>query len=355
MKKNKVVCIHPQISNITSMVDYLKIKENQIVNTLFWDAENPDYVIATEHIYSKKIYFDQFCKYYKTGKNRVFILHCGESNSPDLNIFDYAIVYDRQLNDLDRIVRLSPQCFYEQPFFETENTISLNEAKKMHTNKKFCDFIYSNPNAYPTRDELFYTLSKYKKVDSLGAHLNNTHVKSSRRNENWMELSVKMKENYKFTIAAENEKYEGYITEKLLTSFQAHSIPIYWGNPYIAEEYNPKAFINCHDYNTLEEVVEKVKEIDQNNELWAEMISQPWQTKDQKEKTKKEIDHYQAFICNIFTQDILMAQRRPMGTWSDNYFRWFSRPFKSNSLARKILKKLECLFRETTFKLKSGL
>lgn len=58
MKKNKVVCIHPQISNITSMVDYLKIKENQIVNTLFWDAENPDYVIATEHIYSKKIYFD---------------------------------------------------------------------------------------------------------------------------------------------------------------------------------------------------------------------------------------------------------------------------------------------------------
>jgi hypothetical protein len=45
------------------------------------------------------------------------------------------------------------------------------------------------------------------------------------------------------------------------------TIPIYWGNPLASLDFNPKAFINCHDYKSFDEVIELVKEIDSNETL----------------------------------------------------------------------------------------
>ena len=61
-----------------------------------------------------------------------------------------------------------------------------------------------------------------------------------RAQQNWMESSVEQKSYYKFTIAAENAAFPGYTSEKLMTSFQAHSIPIYWGNRDVVDEFNPR-------------------------------------------------------------------------------------------------------------------
>ncbi len=55
----------------------------------------------------------------------------------------------------------------------------------------------------------------------------------------------------------------GYTTEKLFDCFKAGTVPIYWGNPEITRDVNPKAFINCNDYeNDFDAVIERVKEID---------------------------------------------------------------------------------------------
>jgi len=80
-------------------------------------------------------------------------------------------------------------------------------------------------------------------------------------------------QQYKFTIAFENSSYPGYTTEKLLQAFIAYKIPIYWGNPLIHKDFNTNSFINCHDYNNFEEVIERVIEVDKDDSLYREYIT----------------------------------------------------------------------------------
>ena len=68
--------------------------------------------------------------------------------------------------------------------------------------------------------------------------------------------------SYRFTIAFENTSVDGYVTEKIVHPLIAGSIPVYWGSPDVAERYNPDAFINCHDFGSFEEVIERILEID---------------------------------------------------------------------------------------------
>ncbi len=55
----------------------------------------------------------------------------------------------------------------------------------------------------------------------------------------------------------------------------AGNVPIYWGCPQIAEYVNPKRFINCHDFDSFDEVMEKVKEIDNDPALYEEYVAAP--------------------------------------------------------------------------------
>jgi len=114
-----------------------------------------------------------------------------------------------------------------------------------------------DPNRYKTQ---------YKNVDSGGKIKNN------------LGYIVKDKlfflQQYKFTIAFENSSYPGYTTEKLLQAFVTNTIPIYWGNPLIHKEFNTNSFINCHDYNNFEEVIERVIEVDNNDSRYREYITQ---------------------------------------------------------------------------------
>ena len=58
----------------------------------------------------------------------------------------------------------------------------------------------------------------------------------------------------------------------------ANSIPIYWGNPEISKEFNTKSFINFHDYNTIDDVINKIIELDNNDKLYEEYLQQPFVT-----------------------------------------------------------------------------
>ena len=60
-------------------------------------ARRLDFV--NEQVYVDSKFFDKFCYYYKrNGERRVFILLGGETISPDMNLFDYAFVYNRKMN-----------------------------------------------------------------------------------------------------------------------------------------------------------------------------------------------------------------------------------------------------------------
>lgn len=91
----------------------------------------------------------------------------------------------------------------------------------------------------------------------------------------WDSEKLRFLSEYKFTIAFENTALSGWVTEKLLHPFLAHSIPIYWGAPDVAELFNPKAFINCSDFANLDQAVQRVRELDRDKEQYLAMLREP--------------------------------------------------------------------------------
>ena len=340
---------------------------DEIKSRIVWDDENPDYVFSTTWQYVNRKFFNAFKKLYLKNKQRIYIFIGDEALNPDLNIFDYAITFNCNLQDGDRICRIPPGLFLDMPFHnDMTYQAALNKIK--NNNLKFCNFIYSNPDAHPLRDELFYKLSEYKRVDSHGPHLNNTGTERSREAGDYQEIGIKIKSNYKFSIAAENAILNGYTSEKLVTSLKAHTVPIYFGNPQVAKEFNPEAFINFNDLDfNFDALIAKVKEIDEDDELWAKMVSAPWHTEEQIKYINNKAESYKNFINKLFDPSVPLSKKKrvPMGTWADRYYKsYFNREYiykfpdlprrgldlKLRLAARKILNSLGLLERYEKFK-----
>jgi hypothetical protein len=82
--------------------------------------------------------------------------------------------------------------------------------------------------------------------------------------------------NFKFNISMENCPDYGYVSEKIIHSMFANCIPIYWGSNAVVGDFNEESFINWHQYEDDELVIDKIMEIDANYDLYAKMISEPW-------------------------------------------------------------------------------
>ena len=86
---------------------------------------------------------------------------------------------------------------------------------------------------------------------------------------------IEFLKSYKFTICFENSEYPGYTTEKLIHPKLVDSIPIYWGNPDVAKDFNTKAFINAYDFKDLDDLVCFIIEVDRNDNLYFDMLNEP--------------------------------------------------------------------------------
>lgn len=309
------------------MLEVIRIKNPELIMTLERNDENPDYVIATDKCFMNYKDNEALRNYLKNSDDRIFILFSIECLEPDLNVFDYASTWNRKHVFPGRIIYNVPYIYNIEDNAPYKNDLTRKQAEKILTdNKGFCNFIYSHSS--PWRDKFFHMLSKYKRVDSLGWANNNTGIHPTRGVSNWYDVSVDLKSGYKFSIAMENASYSGYTTEKIVSSLLAHTVPIYWGDPDVTDFINPKAFINCSDYSSFEEVIEVVKEIDNDNDRWLDMVTQPWQTEEQIQKTIDCAREYQEFLENIFSQDIKKARRRPLGEMNLNYSNhfWYVEP-----------------------------
>lgn len=268
----------------------------------------------------------------KNKKDKILIFITSESVTPDFNLFDYGIGYDN-LTFGDRYC----QFHYQAQLFNYKLDKQVSRSV-LETKNNFCEFLYSNPNSHKNRDLFFHQLSKYKKVDSLGNHLKNvTHDVSKRHSNNFFEESVKIKQPYKFSIAFENSCHIGYNTEKLISSMLANTIPIYWGDKEITRYYNTKSFINCHEYDSFDHVIEKIIELDNDDDKYFEMLSQNWKTPEQIELFENQKKDLIIFLNNIFDQPIQNAHRKPIGTFNEFYSnRLRPRSDKFNDIMKKL-------------------
>ena len=222
----------------------------------------------------------------------VRILFTGENYVPDFNVYDYALSFE-EMTYLDRNLRVPYYYyFYRQP--ETQARLAANFSDEQLLNRKFCNFVYSNRlYSNRARKDFFELLSRYKKVDSGGAFLNNIGYR--------IDDKYAFQKEYKFSIAFENASHYGYTTEKIFDAFVAKTVPIYWGNPDVVKDFNKDAFINCNDYDSLEEVVQKVKELDNDDEAYLKMLKTPF-LNDGKVCGGLTDEKIAAFLDNIFSK-----------------------------------------------------
>ncbi|CAM8620355.1 glycosyltransferase family 10 domain-containing protein [Candidatus Planktophila dulcis] len=80
--------------------------------------------------------------------------------------------------------------------------------------------------------------------------------------------------DYKFSFAFENNLYPGYITEKLLEAYLANTVPLYWGIDS-SGYFNKDAFINFGEFNSLEEFVNIVRELNSDKDRYIATYEQP--------------------------------------------------------------------------------
>ena len=81
--------------------------------------------------------------------------------------------------------------------------------------------------------------------------------------------------DYKFVLAFENVSYPGYTTEKLLEPLIVNSIPVYWGNPLVGNDFNKECFINYDDFPDEKAVISQMVYLESNPEKAIDLIMRP--------------------------------------------------------------------------------
>jgi alpha(1,3/1,4) fucosyltransferase len=139
--------------------------------------------------------------------------------------------------------------------------------------KKFCAFFSSYIDRKTEhRARFFHLLSRYKRVDAGG--------KAFRNIAQDVPYDAQAKRDflkpYKFYMAFENQSLPGYTTEKIAEAMLARCVPIFWGNPRVIEEFNPRSFINANDFPTLQDLADYVAQVDQSDELYSRYLREPY-------------------------------------------------------------------------------
>lgn len=284
---------------------YVILKQNYNVVI----SDEPDYVFCS--MFGNPY---EYCKY---GCIRIFF--SSENYSPDFNLFDYCIGFDN-ISYNDRYIRFPSgyMRLLQRDFIKRASEKHLDVSKDILLNKtNFCSFVYGH-SANP-RDYIFECISSYKKISSAGKHLNN--MKDGFVADTY-EKKIAFQESTKFSIAIESCSLNGFSTEKIIHSFAAKTVPIYFGDPDIAKDYNSQAFININSFETVEQAISKIIEIDNDDNLYLSMLKEPAYLYDDI-LTKIDTD-LQNFLTNIFDQELSKAYRRPReyrAFWHNNRLR----------------------------------
>ena len=147
---------------------------------------------------------------------------------------------------------------------------------------RFCAFVYSEPHC-ASRPHFLELLSRTMRVEAGGKALRSVrHALQPRQTADYPEGVAHFYRPYKFVIAFENVRVSGYNSEKIWSAFRANAVPIYLGDPKIATEYNPEAFIHARDFDSLESLARHVMRVHHDDALYLRYLAQPRLTEEQR-------------------------------------------------------------------------
>lgn len=257
--------------------------------------ENPDYILCDS--------YEPFYEYVNDPQIRILVN--GENYVPDFNLVDYS-VSRYPITYADRNFYF-PGCVYPLhhwlalPQKNRDYDVSFVQQKEF-----FANFICSHESEGSVRGDFFKKLCEYKRVESPGTYLNNMEEKLRIQWNNDSKTNFQRK--CKFTLCFESTVHYGFITEKITDAFYADTIPVYYGSSNVKDIFNDKAFINCADYESFDAVIEKIKELDQDDEKYLEMMRQPILV--DPKYPQRILDDLDAYVRYIVDQPLERAYRR---------------------------------------------
>lgn len=216
------------------------------------ECEDPDYVIDGGQDFEHIRY------------GGVKILMSSENDCPDFNFFDYAVGCHR-LTFGDRYLRVPWYVF--SPCYE-ELLRPREVPRPSLFNRKFCSFVVSNAEfGDPMRRQFFEALSEYRHVDSGGRYRNNVGgpVKDK----------LSFCRAHKFSLAFENSRCPGYVTEKIVEAYAARTIPVYFGSPDVGEDFHPDGFVRVDGVDDIARAVDEIRQLDNDRETYLKKLAAP--------------------------------------------------------------------------------
>lgn len=233
------------------------------------------------------------------------IMYTGEYISADFTAIDYFIGYD-DISFGDRAFRLPLYLYSLSCEYPPSEPLTHDQAVEvLKTKEYFCNYIFGHQTQLGIREQILDELAKYKRVECAGIHRNNM--------PNGLTLNIETKfalmRKSKFSIAAESVCYPGFTSEKIGHAFRTNSIPIYFGDPDVAKNFNENAFVNYSSYENVEALAKRVIELDQNDDLYIEMLCQNRYLSADYEA--KMLEKFTQYLYHIFDQDKEEAYRRP--------------------------------------------
>ena len=228
------------------------LRERLDINVLVGGGRNPDIM-----------FYSNFGDDNLRWRDCIRIYVTGEADIPDFNLCDYAIGL-AETGFGDRYLRF-PFFFHSREKMERLQR-SLGELTDSEAlSRDFCSVLISNVSRDPIVFEFYDKLNGYKRIAS-GGSWNNTVGRCIGDKYSFIN-------SCKFHIAFENTMVPGYVTEKILDSLIASSVPIYWGASAAKEDFAGRGFINISDFDTLDEAVNYIIEVDNNDGLYMELLN----------------------------------------------------------------------------------
>ncbi len=205
----------------------------------------------------------------RLGANGVRLFYTAENVPPDFATCDFALSFCRDLVDPRHLRLPNYVATQAQQGFAADalhhppaDPLALLRAKT-----RFCTYVQGNP--LPFREEFVRALSSFRRVDCAGRSLNNTGFIADRQRK------LALFRESKFAVTFENEAALGYVSEKLPDALLAGCVPIYWGDPTVALDFDPRCFVHRRDFATQEELVAEVARLDRDDDAYLARLSAP--------------------------------------------------------------------------------
>jgi hypothetical protein len=212
--------------------------------------------------------------HYTTDRSRTKkIFYTGENIRPNYSECDYSLTFD--FEDYDGrncrlpLWMLQIDWFNKKDYENPKFVIPVDQINKNafieRPKTDFCCMIFNTDS--PFRFETLAKLSRYKYVTTYGKPFGNWFYGE--------EDKYQVLAKHKFSVCFENTLHPGYYTEKLFHAKVAGTVPIYWADRHIKEDFNVKGFINLSDFNGVDELIEYIKQVDTNDLLYKQYTGEP--------------------------------------------------------------------------------